>query len=73
MSRRIDHAWSTYQHGDYPRLLRMTPELLDAGTRPPPAEIRARPSARTLVADIARTGPQVAGVARLATALGLTC
>ncbi|MFV2009301.1 MULTISPECIES: hypothetical protein [unclassified Micromonospora] len=37
-----------------------------------PAEIRSRPSARTLVAEISRHGPQVAGVARLATALGLT-
>ncbi|WFE26568.1 helix-turn-helix domain-containing protein [Solwaraspora sp. WMMD791] len=37
-----------------------------------PAEIRARPSARTVVAEIARSGPQAAGVARLATALGLT-
>ncbi|WJK34017.1 helix-turn-helix domain-containing protein [Solwaraspora sp. WMMA2065] len=37
-----------------------------------PAEIRCRPSARTVVAEIARCGPQVAGVARLATALGLT-
>ncbi|MFY1696278.1 helix-turn-helix domain-containing protein [Solwaraspora sp. WMMA2101] len=45
--------------------------LVDAD-RVAPAEIRARPSARTLVAEIARTGPQAAGVARLATALGLT-
>ncbi|WJK42179.1 helix-turn-helix domain-containing protein [Solwaraspora sp. WMMA2056] len=45
--------------------------LVDAD-RVAPAEIRARPSARTLVAEIARTGPQSAGVARLATALGLT-
>ncbi|WSA12678.1 helix-turn-helix domain-containing protein [Micromonospora sp. NBC_01813] len=37
-----------------------------------PAEIRCRPSARTVVAEIARSGPQAAGVARLATALGLT-
>lgn len=37
-----------------------------------PAEIRWRPSARTVVAEVARCGPQVAGVARLATALGLT-
>ncbi|MDG4763576.1 helix-turn-helix domain-containing protein [Solwaraspora sp. WMMD406] len=36
-----------------------------------PAEIRCRPSARTVVAEVARCGPQVAGVARLATALGL--
>ena len=37
-----------------------------------PAEIRSRPSARTVVAEISRHGPQVAGVGRLATALGLT-
>ncbi|ROO51967.1 helix-turn-helix protein [Micromonospora sp. Llam0] len=37
-----------------------------------PAEIRCRPSVRTVVAEVARCGPQVAGVARLATALGLT-
>jgi len=37
-----------------------------------PAEIRCRPSARTLVAEIARCGPDTAGVARLATATGLT-
>ncbi|MFY1635805.1 helix-turn-helix domain-containing protein [Solwaraspora sp. WMMB335] len=36
-----------------------------------PAEVRCRPSARTVVAEVARCGPQVAGVARLATALGL--
>ncbi|WFE26414.1 helix-turn-helix domain-containing protein [Solwaraspora sp. WMMD791] len=45
--------------------------LVDAD-RVAPAEIRARPSARTLVAEIARTGGHAAGVARLATALGLT-
>ncbi|MFV2021456.1 hypothetical protein [Micromonospora sp. LOL_023] len=33
-----------------------------------PAEIHCRPSARTVVAEIARSGPQAAGVARLATA-----
>ncbi|WP_326554413.1 helix-turn-helix domain-containing protein [Micromonospora sp. NBC_01813] len=37
-----------------------------------PAEIRCRPSARTLVAEVARCGPDTPGVARLATALGLT-
>ncbi|ROO59220.1 helix-turn-helix protein [Micromonospora sp. Llam0] len=33
VTRRVEHAWLTYQHGDYPRLLRMTPELLDAARR----------------------------------------
>ncbi|WJK35384.1 hypothetical protein [Solwaraspora sp. WMMA2065] len=37
-----------------------------------PAEIRCRPAVRTVVAEIARCGPDTAGVARLATALGLT-
>ena len=37
-----------------------------------PAEIRCRPCARTVVAEVARCRPGVAGVARLATALGLT-
>ena len=32
-----------------------------------PAEVRYRPAARTLVAEIARSGPPAAGVARLAT------
>ena len=47
-TQRVEHAWSTYQHGDYPRLLRMTPELLDAArrlhaTRPGPgAELLVR-------------------------------
>ncbi|MFY1634311.1 hypothetical protein ACN27F_13690 [Solwaraspora sp. WMMB335] len=36
-----------------------------------PAEIRCRPAARTVIGEVARRGPQVAGVARLATALGL--
>ncbi|MFY1632821.1 helix-turn-helix domain-containing protein [Solwaraspora sp. WMMB335] len=48
VTRRVEHAWSTYQHGDYPRLLRMTPQLLDAArrlhaTRPGPgAELLVR-------------------------------
>ncbi|WP_432903450.1 helix-turn-helix domain-containing protein [Micromonospora matsumotoense] len=37
-----------------------------------PAEVRYRPAARTLVAEIARNGPPAAGVARLATLVGLT-
>ncbi len=37
-----------------------------------PAEVRARPLARTLIADCARARPAPAGVARLATLVGLT-
>ncbi|MFI9641848.1 helix-turn-helix domain-containing protein [Micromonospora sp. NPDC051925] len=45
--------------------------LVDADTIAP-AEVRYRPAARTLVAEIARSGPPAAGVARLATLVGLT-
>ncbi|MEU0551059.1 helix-turn-helix transcriptional regulator [Micromonospora sp. NPDC005979] len=38
-----------------------------------PAEVRGRPLARTLIADCARARPVPAGVARLATLVGLTC
>ncbi|MFG3557259.1 helix-turn-helix domain-containing protein [Micromonospora sp. NPDC047557] len=37
-----------------------------------PAEVRWRPLARTLIADVARANPAPAGVARLATLVGLT-
>ncbi|MET7707483.1 hypothetical protein [Micromonospora sp. NPDC005413] len=37
-----------------------------------PAEIRCRPSARTVIAEVARGHPAPAGVARLATLVGLT-
>ncbi|MFG1884715.1 helix-turn-helix domain-containing protein [Micromonospora sp. NPDC049102] len=37
-----------------------------------PAEVRGRPLARTLIADCARARPAPAGVARLATLVGLT-
>ncbi|WFE55335.1 hypothetical protein [Micromonospora sp. WMMD1155] len=37
-----------------------------------PAEVRCRASARTVIADVARTQPAPAGVARLATLVGLT-
>lgn len=37
-----------------------------------PAEVRGRPLARTLIADVARAKPAPAGVARLATVVGLT-
>ncbi|MFG1885915.1 helix-turn-helix domain-containing protein [Micromonospora sp. NPDC049102] len=37
-----------------------------------PAEVRGRPLARTLIGDVARARPAPAGVARLATVVGLT-
>ncbi|MEU7956944.1 helix-turn-helix domain-containing protein [Micromonospora humida] len=37
-----------------------------------PAEVRCRPVARTVIAELARGRPTVAGVARLATLVGLT-
>ncbi|MEU8372750.1 MULTISPECIES: helix-turn-helix transcriptional regulator [unclassified Micromonospora] len=37
-----------------------------------PAEVRCRPAARAVIAEIARGRPTVAGVARLATLVGLT-
>ncbi|MET8525608.1 helix-turn-helix transcriptional regulator [Micromonospora sp. NPDC005172] len=37
-----------------------------------PDEIRCRPAARTLITDIAQSGPAVAGMARLTTLIGLT-
>ncbi|WP_433124498.1 hypothetical protein ACQPWW_19560 [Micromonospora sp. CA-240977] len=37
-----------------------------------PAEVRCRPLARTVIAEIARVRPAPAGVARLATVVGLT-
>ncbi|WP_328534494.1 hypothetical protein OG836_10935 [Micromonospora zamorensis] len=36
------------------------------------AEVRCRPLARTVIAEIARANPALAGVARLATLVGLT-
>lgn len=37
-----------------------------------PAEVRCRPLARTVIADVARAQPAPAGVARLAAVVGLT-
>ncbi|MEU5567250.1 hypothetical protein [Micromonospora musae] len=37
-----------------------------------PAEVRCRASARTVIAEVARAHPTPAGVARLATLVGLT-
>ncbi|MFV2017894.1 helix-turn-helix domain-containing protein [Micromonospora sp. LOL_023] len=45
--------------------------LVDAD-RLAPAEIRCRPTTRSVIAEIARSGPGSAGVGRLAAALGLT-
>ncbi|MEU8179649.1 helix-turn-helix domain-containing protein [Micromonospora sp. NPDC049047] len=45
--------------------------LVDAD-RVAPAEVRCRASARTVIADVARAQPAPAGVARLATLVGLT-
>ncbi|WP_326555824.1 helix-turn-helix domain-containing protein [Micromonospora sp. NBC_01813] len=64
----VDAARAHLEIGDFAAAGRW---LVEAD-RVAPAEIRCRPSARTVVADIARSGPQAAGVARLATALGLT-
>ncbi|WP_434741878.1 helix-turn-helix domain-containing protein [Micromonospora sp. SH-82] len=33
LRRRVGHAWLTYQHAQYPQLLRLLPELLDAARR----------------------------------------
>ncbi|MEU4566504.1 helix-turn-helix transcriptional regulator [Micromonospora sp. NPDC023956] len=33
LDRRVGHAWLTYQHGHYPQLLRMLPDLLGAAQR----------------------------------------
>ncbi|WP_328822164.1 helix-turn-helix domain-containing protein [Micromonospora rubida] len=33
LGRRVGHAWLTYQHADYPQLLRMLPELLGDAQR----------------------------------------
>ncbi|MDG4796556.1 helix-turn-helix domain-containing protein [Micromonospora sp. WMMD1082] len=46
--------------------------MLVAADSVAPAEVRSRPSARTLLAEIARGRPAPAGVARLATLVGLT-
>ncbi|MFY1626508.1 hypothetical protein ACN261_12450 [Micromonospora sp. WMMD723] len=45
--------------------------LLDADITAP-AEVRHRPYARTVIAEIARSGPAAAGVTRLAAIVGLT-
>ncbi|MFG2062795.1 helix-turn-helix domain-containing protein [Micromonospora sp. NPDC048871] len=47
-------------------------QVLLAADRIAPAEVRSRPVARTLLAEIIRGGPAAADVARLATVVGLT-
>ncbi|WP_405112434.1 helix-turn-helix domain-containing protein [Micromonospora sp. NBC_01405] len=64
----IDAARAYLQVGD---LLRAGRALVDA-ERAAPAEIRCRPVARTVIADVVRGGPAPADVARLAILVGLT-
>ncbi|WP_433341871.1 hypothetical protein [Micromonospora sp. CA-111912] len=52
-------------------LLRAGRALVDAD-RTAPAEVRCRPLARTVIADVARGGPTPAGVAHLVMVVGLT-
>ncbi|MCX4473508.1 hypothetical protein OOK41_24925 [Micromonospora sp. NBC_01655] len=64
----MDAARAYLHVGD---LLRAGRALVDA-ERTAPAEIRCRPLARTVIADVARGGPMPAGVAHLAALVGLT-
>ncbi|MEU3455180.1 helix-turn-helix domain-containing protein [Micromonospora sp. NPDC006766] len=64
----IDAARAYLQIGD---LLRAGRALAEAD-RLAPAEVRMRPAARTVIAEVARSGPAAAGVARLAALVGLT-
>ncbi|MCX4472093.1 helix-turn-helix domain-containing protein [Micromonospora sp. NBC_01655] len=64
----VDAARAYLHVGD---LLRAGRALVDAD-RTAPAEVRCRPVARTVIADVARGGPAPAGVAYLATVVGLT-
>ncbi|MGC4807266.1 hypothetical protein [Micromonospora sp. DT233] len=64
----IDAARAYLQVGD---LLRAGRALVDAH-RTAPAEIRCRPVACTVLADVHRCGPMPADVARLAALVGLT-
>ncbi|WP_416902027.1 helix-turn-helix domain-containing protein [Micromonospora echinospora] len=63
----IDVARAYLQVGDLTAAGRA---LVDAD-RTAPAETRSRPAARTVIAAVARGGPAAAGVAHLATALGV--
>ncbi|CCH18331.1 hypothetical protein [Micromonospora lupini] len=64
----VDAARAYLQVGDVRGAARA---LVDADSVAP-AEVRCRPLARTLIADVARAQPAPAGVARLATLVGLT-
>ncbi|MGC4868942.1 hypothetical protein ACLQ3B_26280 [Micromonospora sp. DT53] len=64
----VDAARAYLQVGDPRGAARA---LVDADSVAP-AEVRCRPLARTVIADIARAQPVPAGVARLATLVGLT-
>ena len=64
----VDVARAALQSGD---LVTAGRSLVDAD-RVASAEVRLRPSARTVVAEVARCAPSAAGVAGLAATLGLT-
>ncbi|WP_112725051.1 helix-turn-helix domain-containing protein [Micromonospora noduli] len=64
----VDVARAYLQVGDLRGAARA---LVDADSVAP-AEVRCRPLARTVIADVARARPAPAGVARLATVVGLT-
>ncbi|WP_433319278.1 helix-turn-helix domain-containing protein [Micromonospora sp. CA-269861] len=64
----VDVARACLQIGDLRGAARA---LVDADSVAP-AEVRCRPLARTVIADVARAQPAPAGVARLATLVGLT-
>ncbi|WP_434740409.1 helix-turn-helix domain-containing protein [Micromonospora sp. SH-82] len=64
----LDAAHAYAQTGDHTTAAQ---KVLTADTLAP-TEVRFRPYARTVIAEIARSGPAGADVARLATAVGLT-
>ncbi|MFI6270609.1 helix-turn-helix domain-containing protein [Micromonospora zamorensis] len=64
----VDVARAYLQVGD----LRAAARALVDADSVAPAEVRCRPLARTVIAEIARANPAPAGVARLATLVGLT-
>ncbi|MER5338196.1 helix-turn-helix domain-containing protein [Micromonospora sp. NPDC002717] len=64
----LDAARGYLQIGD----LRGAGRMLVEADAVAPAEVRARPLARTVIAELARGRPAPAGVARLATLVGLT-
>ncbi|WP_238432618.1 helix-turn-helix domain-containing protein [Micromonospora tarensis] len=64
----VDVARAYLQMGD----LRGAARALVDADNVAPAEVRCRPLARTVIVDVARVQPAPAGVARLATLVGLT-